>query len=111
MPLSTLRPRLSTGDTRRLRPAPKQVDSHYSTPEHKAWRSAVVRAAGYRCQGIGCGAQGVKLYADHIVEIKDGGDPLSTANGQALCAPCHGRKTASARGQRAKPDPFIADMG
>jgi 5-methylcytosine-specific restriction protein A len=113
MALSTLRPRLSTVDTRRLRPAPKQVDAHYSSPEHKAWRLSVLRAAGFRCQGVGCGAQGVKLYADHVIEIRDGGDPLSVDNGQALCARCHGRKTALKRGQRAhsseRPDVVIND--
>ncbi|XPS83916.1 HNH endonuclease domain protein [Desulfosarcina variabilis str. Montpellier] len=31
---------------------------------------------------------------DHIVELKDGGAPLSEDNVQSLCRSCHQRKTA-----------------
>ncbi|WP_154071668.1 HNH endonuclease [Bradyrhizobium lablabi] len=100
------RPRLGTADTRRIRPPPKQAADHYSTPEHRAWRTAVVERAGGQCQWPGCGRSGVRLFADHIVEIKDGGSALDLANGQALCGGHHTAKTMRARARRmAAPPP------
>lgn len=91
----------------RLRPAaqrlavpPKVVDPHYQSDEHKAWRAAVIRRAGGRCQAPGCGRTGERLFADHIVELKDGGAPFDLSNGQALCGGCHTAKTARARKAR-----------
>lgn len=91
----------------RLRPAaprvavpPKQVDAHYQSPEHKAWRSEVIRRSGGRCQGDGCGKAGVRLFADHRTELRDGGAPFDPANGQALCGGCHTAKTMRARKAR-----------
>lgn len=98
--LSFMAPRLQTMDTRTAQPEPKRVDPHYHTPEHRAWSAAVVRRAGGMCQGAGCGRSGVRLFADHVVELKDGGAPLSLSNGQALCGSCHSRKTAQERRQR-----------
>lgn len=37
---------------------------------------------------------------DHKVELKDGGDAMSTINLQALCHRCHMRKTAAERNKR-----------
>jgi len=82
------------------KPAPKVVDPHYHTPEHQRWSRAVIARAGGRCQGKGCGRSGVRLFADHIVELRDGGAPFDLANGQALCGACHARKTAAMRAER-----------
>jgi hypothetical protein len=41
-----------------------------------------------------------RLYADHIVEIQDGGAILDPANGQMLCAKHHKIKTDAARAKR-----------
>jgi hypothetical protein len=97
--LTILRPRLSTADTRKLRPPPKTADPHYLTPAHRQWRTDVLRRANYTCER--CGTKNVKFYADHIVEIKDGGSATDIGNGQCLCSPCHGIKTARMRGERA----------
>lgn len=97
-------PRLRTLDTRTARPAPKRADPELLTVEHRAWRLEVLKRAHWRCQWAGCGVQGgrggVRLYADHIVERKDGGAPLDPANGQALCPKHHQVKTARARAER-----------
>ncbi|WP_147048090.1 HNH endonuclease signature motif containing protein [Methylobacterium gnaphalii] len=102
--LSTLATRLSTLDTRTARPAPKVADPELLTAEHKAWRLEVFKRAHWRCQWPGCGKQGgrggIRLYADHIVERRDGGAPLDPANGQALCPKHHQVKTAQARAER-----------
>ena len=79
----------------------------YQTPEHKAWRRAVLDRAGWRCQAIlisgeRCknAAPGHRLYADHIVEIEDGGSPTDLDNGQCLCHAHHGAKTALMKSER-----------
>lgn len=104
--LGQLGPMVQTMDLRIVAPESKQVDPHYSTPEHRAWRAGVLRRAGFRCEEIEDGqrchrtAADHQLYADHIVEIKDGGDKLDLANGRCLCAPHHTKKTIAARGER-----------
>ena len=79
---------------------PKTADAWYLTPEHRAWAKEVLRRSGFRCQGEGCGRRGVRLFANHIREIKDGGDRLDLANGEALCGSCHTKVTARAARQR-----------
>jgi 5-methylcytosine-specific restriction enzyme A len=97
--LSNLPPRIASPDLRRVQPAQKQADAHYQTPEHRAWRAEVIRRAGQSCQR--CGKSGIRLFADHIQELRDGGSALDPANGAALCGGCHTRKTAQARARRA----------
>jgi 5-methylcytosine-specific restriction endonuclease McrA len=101
--LDTLPPRVASPDLRRVPPAPKQVDPHYLTPEHRAWRGEVIRRARGRC--CCCGRSGGRLFADHIIERRDGGDPVDPGNGQALCGACHTVKTARARAARQSATP------
>lgn len=75
-----------------------EVNPYYQSQEHKKWRSAVLRRAGFKCER--CGRDDGRLYADHIVEIKDGGSPTELSNGQALCASCHTLKTNVEREKR-----------
>ena len=96
--LPTLSPTLRTVSTATAAPAPKVKAAHYYTPEHRAWSRAVIDRAGHACQH--CGRTGTRLFADHIVELQDGGAPTDLANGQALCGACHSRKTARARADR-----------
>lgn len=97
--LTTLRSAVATLGAR-VPSAPKTADAHYASPEHKKWRAAVIARAGGACQGGGCGARGVRLFADHIVELRDGGEPFALDNGQALCGSCHSSKTARERTAR-----------
>ncbi|MFH5927068.1 HNH endonuclease [Roseomonas xinghualingensis] len=98
--LSFMPDRLGVMDPRTARPAPKQADPHYQTPEHQRWRAEVIRRANGMCQEPGCCRTGVRLFADHIVELKDGGAPFDPANGQALCGAHHTAKTARVRAAR-----------
>jgi len=96
--------RISIADLRRVKPPEKSVDPYYLSPEHKAWRNEVIRRAGGKCQYRGHDPRrprsGIRLFADHIRELKDGGDPLDPANGMACCGACHSLKTAAERRAR-----------
>lgn len=95
-------------DMRSAQPIAKRADPELQTKEHIAWRTAVLERAGYRCQAIrpsgkrcGIGAPS-RLFADHIVERKDGGAALDPRNGQCLCGMHHSLKTAAVRAERMK---------
>jgi len=104
--LRNIRPRLPVLDLRTARPAPKTADRELLTAEHKEWRMAVLERAKHRCEwvdrGVRCerAAPRHRLFADHIVERKDGGAALDVSNGQCLCAVHHGRKTFRERARR-----------
>jgi hypothetical protein len=82
------------------RPKGKATDPFYSTAEYRAWATEVKRRAGWRCEAKGCGRSNGRLFADHIVEITDGGARLDLRNGQALCGAHHTLKTAAERDRR-----------
>jgi 5-methylcytosine-specific restriction endonuclease McrA len=101
MTLRMMTDRLVVADIGCVKAAPKTTDPAYATPEHRAWALAVKTRARWQCQE--CGAVGVRLCADHIVELKDGGAALDVANGQCLCIPCNTRKGIAARAKRLGP--------
>lgn len=104
--IGMLAPRIAKADLRKVKPPAKTADPYYLTPEHRAWRDEVIRRAGGVCQDPAHdGAlprSGVRLFADHIQELRDGGAPLDPGNGMARCGSCHTRKTAVERGRRAR---------
>lgn len=87
-------------DTSIARPIAKEALPHYQTNDHREWSRIVIARARGMCQRPGCGRVGVRLFADHIIELKDGGKPFDLSNGQALCGSCHTTKTARARAER-----------
>jgi 5-methylcytosine-specific restriction enzyme A len=109
MPLKVFDGRVSTMDPRRVLPPPKQADPYYTSTAHQLWRDAVIAKASGRCEfvdtetGKRC-AKAVpryRMFADHIKERRDGGDPLLQANGQCLCGAHYTAKTAQERARRA----------
>ncbi len=96
--LRSLPPRIARHDTRTALPPPKQPDPHYGSTAHREWRASVLARASHACQR--CGRRGVRLFADHIVELRDGGAALDVTNGQALCGACHTTKTVTTRAAR-----------
>lgn len=103
--LKTVRLGLKPVDLRTVRPAPKRADPELGTEAHRQWAEAVKARAGYRCEAVDHGQRctvtaPARLFADHIIERRDGGDPLDTRNGQCLCGSHHIRKTAAARAAR-----------
>ena len=96
------KPRIPVTDTRRVKPA-SQRTRYYQTQAHRDWADAVIARAGGKCQGArheGPNPPNGRLYADHIIELKDGGAALDPANGQALCGACHQAKGAAERLKR-----------
>lgn len=105
--LKALAPRVATLDIRRVRSPDKEADEIYSTPEYRRWRQTVIDLAGGRCEatlstGKRCwrAQPSYRMYSDHVVELKDGGAPFDTDNGQCLCASHHISKTNAARAAR-----------
>jgi hypothetical protein len=91
---------LPRADVRCARPPEKTADPWYWTPEHRAWREFVIARAGGVCERPGCGRREPRMFADHVVELKDGGAALDPANGECLCGSHHSLKTAAARAAR-----------
>ncbi|MEI9995108.1 MAG: HNH endonuclease signature motif containing protein [Rhizomicrobium sp.] len=102
--------RIGTLDSRTAKPPPKEAERHYLTPEHRTWSDQVIGRAGGRCEdidertGLRCtkAQPDHRVFADHIVERRDGGQPFDLKNGQCLCGSHHGKKTAIARARRAR---------
>ena len=100
-------------DHRSVQPRSKQgtlkvADPLYGAAVWVALRQRLLRERGAHCESPLCtsphrGADGV-IYADHIVELADGGAPLDERNVQLLCRSCHKIKTAYTRGERARAD-------
>lgn len=107
--LHSLPPRHKTLDMRIGYTAPKIADPIYNSAQHKAWRDVVLARAGFRCEqfenGLRCAkaAPAYRMFADHIVELKDGGKPFDAANGQCLCGAHHTLKTVAERDKRHAP--------
>ncbi len=89
--------RLRAKDNRRITAAQTSTDQHYNTPEHRTWRARVINRAHGVCQRCKQPVpHGHRLFADHIIELRDGGAPHDPNNGQALCYRCHSVKTLEA---------------
>lgn len=80
--------------------APKVADSFYSSTEWRSLMRDIYARRGRWCEDCGAGGRGVRLYGDHIKEIRDGGAKLDPMNVRIRCAKCHGRKTAIERARR-----------
>ena len=104
--LTTLPPLIRQADTRTTRLPPKLLDPMYNSPDFRVWRALVVDRAGGQCEAIVDGhrchkaAPHHRMYADHIIELKDNGLPFDPANGQCLCRSHHEIKTLAARKSR-----------
>lgn len=85
------------------RTSPKKTDSIYGSAAYAEWAEAVKKRDGYRCVDPACKGPhypGQKVYADHKVEVKDGGAKFDVANGITRCASSHTFKTNRERARR-----------
>lgn len=106
--LRAYQPRVVPTDTRRLKPPPKLPDPELNTAAWRAWRDAVIKRAGGVCQSKGCFRSEKRMFADHIIERRDGGALYDIANGQCLCGSCHTTKTLQARVNRLRKEYSVA---
>jgi 5-methylcytosine-specific restriction protein A len=101
-----LRPFAPMFASRVVEPQAKTVDPIYKTSAFNAWRRFVIARAGFRCEARDDGKRCSKaapenrMFADHVKELQDGGDPFDPANGQCLCGSHHTVKTMAARAAR-----------
>lgn len=100
--LTMLGPRVATLDTSIAAPPPKVAESFYTSREWRELIDRLKRERGPVCQRPGCGREYVRIFGDHIIELKDGGAKLDPRNVQLLCGSCHTAKTARARAERMK---------
>jgi 5-methylcytosine-specific restriction enzyme A len=76
----------------------KTVDPFYVRPEWRAFALEVKKQRSYTCED--CGKRDWSVHADHINELRDGGEPFDPLNVRIRCHACHNRKTAKAKGAR-----------
>lgn len=106
MPLPIVNTRLASIGGRRVATPPKQAQSLYHSAPYRIWREAVIARAGRRCEEIVDGQRCRKgepyhrMFADHKIEVRDGGDLFDVANGQCLCGAHHTAKTMRAKAAR-----------
>jgi hypothetical protein len=69
----------------------------YRSERWRRLRAELIKAHPYCAR---CNARGVRLYADHKRELRDGGPAFDPSNIEILCSKCHGAKTVEARRAR-----------
>lgn len=102
--LTTRVARLAIQDTRSIRAPPTTTNPFYRSPEWTTLMSRLIRQRGRACEECGRtqeeDGRPVRIYGDHIRELRDGGAPLDPANIRLLDANCHNKKTAAERAKR-----------
>ena len=75
-------------------------DNRYSGIRWQRLRAQAIAKYGQRCAVPRCINNQKRLYADHIIEVQDGGAFWDLANIQILCKPHHDEKSARVRAGR-----------
>jgi 5-methylcytosine-specific restriction protein A len=96
-------PRVTVRPTR-VQQRPRDNAPFYSTPEWRTLVAQIISRRGRRCEKCHRSQKEdgspVRIFADHIVELNDGGAKLDPNNIQLLCGSCHTSKTMASRGER-----------
>lgn len=87
-------------DVRSAKPPEKRVDPFYQSAEWIRVRDFVIDRDKGVCYVRGCGEIEGRIFVDHIVEIKDGGDRLNPKNLGCMCAKHHVKKTHEKKRER-----------
>lgn len=85
-----------------IAPTPEKVaDQFYLSPEWRALMDRLKRERGDACEDPEHDDRlprtRVRIFGDHIREIRDGGEKLDPANVMLRCGTCHARKTQEQR--------------
>jgi len=106
--MKSLEPRITTTNKKRVgnntTRSTKPTLPFYKTQEWVQLVARVVRTRGRRCENPDCKRDGIltRIFADHIIEIKDGGALLDESNIEILCGSCHTTKTLQMRKERSR---------
>jgi len=104
MRLSSRLQKLRPSTRARRRPPKKMADDFYHSSEWRALINQIIRRRGRICQDPSHDPanprMGIRIFGDHILEIRSGGAKLDPNNVMLRCGACHSRKTASARRDR-----------
>lgn len=95
--------RVALHDSRACKPPAKTADPFYLSADWRALIGHLLKQRGRRCEQCGRtrGERGaIRIFGDHVVELRDGGAPLDPRNIRLLCGSCHTTKTAAARARR-----------
>ena len=101
--VKTMASRVIKLDTSTAPLPPKESDPFYLSREWRALVAKIKRQRGEACEDRNCKGPhtpGQRIYADHIVEIQDGGAKLDARNVLLRCASSHSLKTARERNKR-----------
>ena len=114
MKLGTVNHKLAKSTRAKVNPAEKRANPFYLSPEWQQLRAAIIKQRGARCEDPehdrSTPRTGIRLFGDHIIELRDGGAPLDPANVMLRCGACHTRKTAASRGTRYATRPTAASV-
>lgn len=84
----------------------KRAAPFYLSKEWRALMAKLIKVRGRRCEDPkhdpSTPREGVRIFGDHIDEIRDGGPLLDPTNIMLRCAGCHARKTAKASADRVR---------
>lgn len=104
--LQVAKPFLSVYDNRILKPE-RPVVGLYTSPEWRQLVGRLILERGRKCEQCGRGSDGtpIRLFGDHVRELKDGGAALDERNVRLVCGRCHTKKTLAERAKRYVAEP------
>lgn len=93
--IATVPRRIATISTASAAVPSRKVNRFYLSPAWRALMQRLINERGAKCEK--CGRSGCRIFGDHIIELRDDGDPLAEQNIQLLCGSCHTSKTSQQR--------------
>ena len=106
--LRTIGQKLRPSSAIKVRQAEKKAERFYLSSEWRAFMDTLIverfgSRAQARCQDPECSQpwrRGIRVFGDHIREVRDDGALLDKRNVLCRCGSCHTRKTAAERARR-----------
>lgn len=104
MGLKATRHKLKPATQQKLRQTEKRALPFYQSTAWVALMKDIKATRGSACEDPAhdpsAPRSGVRIFGDHIKELRDGGALLDERNIMLRCGACHGRKTAEVRTER-----------
>jgi 5-methylcytosine-specific restriction protein A len=107
--LRTQADRVPVVDTRRVKPPAKKADPFYLSREWRQLMASIIAERGRVCEDPDCNGRthsaDMRVFGDHVVELRDGGASLDRRNIMLRCGASHTRKTMQERARRLAASP------